>query len=179
LLHIFENRKNLMRSILKEFRTELYIVLILAVGFGFLLLDVALGGQLRSGLGDILNRTLDQLGEIRYQVSRYVLGFSPIQILAWAIIAGAIIWLVRRIRYRFRHSLHFAATACPDCESPIRRTHRSMFDRLLSKTFLPEARRYSCSNPQCGWSGLRHHRYRPQSFAPPEDLRPKPGEPSP
>lgn len=167
-----------MKSIIREFRTEIIIVLILAVGFGFLLLDIGLGGQLRSGVGTLLTQVLDQVGELRYQVSRYILGFSPIQILAWAVIIGAITWLVRRIRYRFRHSLHFAATVCPVCESPIRRTHRSMLDRLLSKTILPEARRYSCSNPQCGWSGLRHHRYRPQSFVPHEDLRPKPGEPT-
>ena len=48
---------------------------------------------------------------------------------------------------------------CPKCESSIKRMHRNIFDRFLSRTFMPNSRRYRCTNSECGWSGLRKSRY--------------------
>ncbi len=76
------------------------------------------------------------------------------------------IFLTWRIRYRFTHSERMGAEVCPRCGDRLQRIHRSWFDRLLSATLLPSARRYQCINKSCAWQGLRrrsqHHHHSPQ-----------------
>jgi hypothetical protein len=74
----------------------------------------------------------------------------------------AVPFVIHRVRYRFRLSEHWEPTACPKCSARLHRIHRSLFDRILSHTLLPGARRYECANPACSWSGLRRSRHADQ-----------------
>ena len=60
-----------------------------------------------------------------------------------------------RIRHRFLKSNHWNGTTCPKCGSEIVRKHRTRFDYIISKRFLPDARRYQCTKNACSWTGLR------------------------
>ncbi len=72
------------------------------------------------------------------------------------VILGLVLW---RIRRRWTHSLALKADLCPRCGASIYRVHRSPIEHLLSKTLLPDARRYHCSNLACSWKGLRKRRH--------------------
>lgn len=69
---------------------------------------------------------------------------------------GVVLW---RARVRFLNSAAWKATTCPRCGLPVVRARRNTTDRLVGGFILPHSRRYRCSNKQCGWSGLRHHRH--------------------
>jgi uncharacterized protein with PIN domain len=75
------------------------------------------------------------------------------------ILVATIAFVIWRIRYRFFNSDQFKATVCPVCGNEIHRVHRTVIDRILSKTLLPHARRYRCINQECNWSGLRRRRH--------------------
>jgi hypothetical protein len=103
-------------------------------------------------LQNFFQRTIDWL--IAFSRS-----FTLMDFLSVVLVLGAIGFLFWRIRYHFRRDPDYEAIACPRCGSAIRRVHRTSIDRILGKTFLPNSRRYRCSNKSCGWSGLRHQRY--------------------
>ncbi len=86
-------------------------------------------------------------------------GLSPSILLGSLLIIaimGLVLW---RIRWRWTHSLALKADLCPRCGASIYRIHRSPIEHLLSKTLLPDARRYHCSNSTCSWKGLRKRRH--------------------
>ncbi len=78
--------------------------------------------------------------------------------LGLVLMCGGTAFIAWRGRVRFLNSPHWRATACPRCDSPIHRVHRSPLDKVVSKVFLPHARRYRCEKADCGWTGLRHSR---------------------
>jgi predicted RNA-binding Zn-ribbon protein involved in translation (DUF1610 family) len=83
---------------------------------------------------------------------------TPAMLIGAVLVVGVSVFIVWRVRVRFFSSAHWRATACPRCGSPIHRVHRSLLDKVVSKVFLPHARRYRCEKAECGWSGLRHSR---------------------
>ena len=77
--------------------------------------------------------------------------------LAGAILALlGILFIAFRARYRYLGSQRWLSPYCPRCKSELHRVRRSSFDRFLSRTFLPHARRYLCKNAECRWSGLKY-----------------------
>lgn len=86
---------------------------------------------------------------------------------------SAVLVLIWVIRWQFLNAKTWSPSECPKCGSELHRIHRTSFDRLLSQTLLPEARRYRCENPYCHWDGLRRHRreepHRHHRTVPPED----------
>lgn len=66
---------------------------------------------------------------------------------------GFIFW---RVRLRLSRSQRLRSDACPACGSRLHRVHRTPLDRILTYIFYPAGRRYMCSDPKCGWSGILH-----------------------
>jgi hypothetical protein len=77
--------------------------------------------------------------------------------IGFLIVLLALAFIFWRVRYRFMNSKRWLDTACPRCQAKLVRIHRTRLDRWLGLSLLPHSRRYSCSNPQCGWNGLRYH----------------------
>ena len=88
---------------------------------------------------------------------------SPLILLVSLLIVAILVLVLWRIRWRWTHSLALNADLCPRCGASIYRVHRSPIEHLLSKTLLPGARRYHCSNLACGWKGLRKRRHHDSS----------------
>jgi hypothetical protein len=86
--------------------------------------------------------------------------FSPTAWLGLALITGGLLLLAYRMRVRFLRSAVWAATDCPRCGGHLHMAHRHWYERVLSKTLLPHARRYRCGNKDCRWTGLRRVRHR-------------------
>jgi hypothetical protein len=82
----------------------------------------------------------------------------PLPYLAAAVLgiggASALFWSLRR---RYLNSAAWRSTNCPKCNSRLRRSRRSSWDRFLGVTLLPHSRRYRCVEPACNWTGLRDH----------------------
>jgi hypothetical protein len=83
-------------------------------------------------------------------------GLTPAMLIGLGLIVAALAFIAWRIRVRFLNSAYWRVTECPKCGGVIHRIHRSVPDKVVSKIFLPHARRYRCE--KCSWSGLRHGR---------------------
>ena len=153
-----------MRKFLKNYWVE--IIILLAVLFALFMMvgNFDLVKSATRGLILAVNQVNRSFVPAINQLIDKILSFSLIDLLGVAIIIGACFLLYNRARHRYRTNPDNSATVCPHCGSQIKRIHRSGFDRLLSKTLKPNARRYSCVNPACGWDGLRVQRYRPEKF---------------
>ena len=153
-----------MRKFLKNYWVE--IIILLAVLFALFMMvgNFDLVKSASRGLSLAVKQVNRSLVTAINQLIDKILSFSLIELMGVAIIIGAGFLLYNRARYRYRTNPDNSATACPRCGSQIKRIHRSSFDRLLSKTLKPSARRYSCVNPACGWNCLRVQRYRPEKF---------------
>ena len=151
-----------MKQLLKEYRVEIAIVLLAMIGGVLMMGDFGIKGSVRSGLFGTVSgaQNIIKLGLER--LVNYILNFSVLDFIGWTIILGTIFFVAARIRYRYRSKSEFMATVCPRCSSPIKRVHRSSFDRLLGSTIMPGARRYRCINGRCGWSGMRRQHFRPE-----------------
>jgi hypothetical protein len=154
-----------VKRFLQDYRFELSVVS-LAVLIGIFLIFSELRRSVLGGLQGFLVRLLDLLLSYLEAVSGYLRSFSVLDLIGWLLILGAFAFGTGSIRGRYRANPAYDATVCPRCGSPIRRVHRTRFDRLLGKTLFPDSRRYLCANRDCGWSGLRHKRKRLESSIP-------------
>lgn len=149
-----------MKKILQDYWLE--IMLLLAALLGVVLLAGNAGTA-----GAVKTRMLNSFADLQQSISGsltrldgYVASFTAFDLVGWLLVVLMVYLVVVRMRRRFRTNPENAATVCPRCSSQIRRVHRSTWDRILAATILPNARRYACTNKRCGWSGLRHQRYR-------------------
>lgn len=78
---------------------------------------------------------------------------APVEVLAsMAVVLGVgVLFLV--VLSQLRQQMINEPQACPKCHKGVTRVHRTSFDRLLSK-FVPNLRRYACSDPFCGWTSI-------------------------
>jgi hypothetical protein len=146
-----------MKKFLREYRVELLALLLALLGIFLLIEQFEIRATLRSwasalsgGLWQGLNALIDSL-------LVYFKAFTLSDLMGWLLVTGATVFVFWRARLRFVSSTYWQSKICLRCGSSVMRVHRRSLDRLLSGTFLPDARRYRCSNTACGWSGLRHH----------------------
>ena len=148
-----------MKKFLKEFRNEIIVIILLVIGTVLLGANIGVGWAVRTSVTGVTRQVGPAISRAFNNFINYIISLSIIDIVGWALVILAVAYIYGRIRYRFRHNPHWEATVCPRCESPIKRVHRNMIDRLLGKTFMPSCRRYRCTNPECRWTGLRQQRY--------------------
>ena len=144
-----------MNKTLKEYRVEIIALLIALLGV------LLLVGQfeIRQTVLGFFYRLKDSLVEfargVDAAITNYINSFSLSDMLGWLLIFATLAFIAWRVRYRFLRSKYWNASACPRCNSKLRRSHRTTFERQVTKFLLPHGRRYSCTNEQCNWSGLR------------------------
>lgn len=149
-----------MKKILQDYWLEIMVLLVAFLGVVLLAGNAGTAGAVKTRM---LNSFADLQQSITGSLNRldgYVASFTAFDLVGWLLVALMLYFVVVRMRRRFRNNPENAATVCPRCASQIRRVHRSTWDRILANTILPNARRYACTNKRCGWSGLRHQRYR-------------------
>ena len=125
-----------------KFRIEIIAVIVVVVG-AILLFDLT-----------PIARTVDRI------VVSIFGRLTPAAVIGPALIAGAGLFIGRRLRVRFLRSTYWHVSVCPRCGGPLHRVHRSWLDRITTNTLLPRARRYRCSNADCRWEGLRRSQRR-------------------
>jgi hypothetical protein len=153
-----------MKKFIKEYTVELIIMSVALLGVYLLAGNFSFQATAKRGFSTVTNTLSRLLDKYLTKLVIYLRHFTVVDLLGLLLIVGAATLIIVRTRNRFLYSPANAATICPKCQSQIKRTHRSWFDRLLSKTLLPGARRYTCSNSACNWTGLRHRRSQPDSF---------------
>lgn len=143
-----------MKQVIKEYRIELFALLVVLLGI-FTVGDFSIRYRFMAFLGKASKALIGGMGQGSAWIANQAVMLTPGDFFGGfmaAVAAGFIVW---RIRYRFRHDQRWSLDYCPRCSNPIVRVHRKLMDRFLGVTLLPEARRYSCMNPQCSWTGLR------------------------
>jgi hypothetical protein len=153
-----------MKRFLKEYTTELIAGVLILCGI-FLMVERF---EIRATFLTILTGLFDGIWSILKGIPSSVSGrmtvLTTTDALGFLLILLAVGFIIWRIRHRFNTDKRWEIDACPKCSGPIMRVHRNWRDRVLGVTFLPDARRYRCMDPQCGWSGLLrrhvHHKRR-------------------
>ena len=151
-----------MKRLLKEYRVEIIVVFIAMIFVVLLVGDFGVKGAVKSGFYGSLTGAQNIVQSTLEKLVNYLLNLSALDFIGWGIIFGTIFFVAARIRYRYLSKTEYVANVCPRCSGPIKRAHRSSFDRFLGSTIMPDARRYMCINRRCGWSGLRRQHFRPE-----------------
>lgn len=149
-----------MRNKLKNYWFEILILCTLLLGFFLLLEQINIRGVILDAPGRVLNPAGRLLSNMQKELNNLVGLLTPSNVLGFILVFAAVAAVLWRLRSRFLNSDHWNASACPKCGSSLHRIHRSGFDRFLSRSILPDARRYLCSDPECGWEGLLRQIYR-------------------
>jgi hypothetical protein len=153
-----------MKRFIKEYSIELISAGLLIIGIFLMVERFEIRGTILTGLTNVFNAILSFLKKILTGASSRAVELSLSDALGSLLILLAVGFIVWRIRYRFQNGRRWASDFCPKCSGPIQRVHRSARDRVLGAAFFPDARRYRCVDPKCGWSGLLrrhiHHSHR-------------------
>ena len=172
-----------MKKLIKEQGLEIIILVILLIGILLLLHKTLFAPPPKIETGDrpppaepsptLLDRIgagLKRIGDARKSattaIGKYFGGLDSSEWLGWILVVAATALLLNRRRDRLLRSTRWVDDVCPKCGERIQRVHRNRLDRLINKVLRSHLRRYRCSNPDCGWSGLRHgkpHKTRPGS----------------
>lgn len=162
--------RGFMKRFLKEYALELAAGVFILGGVLLVVAGASVRTTILKATGIFLKGILSLLDRLLMGIGNRAATWSAAEATGLALMllaAGVIVW---RIRYRFHTGKRWALDTCPKCSSPIMRVHRKWPDRLLGATLLPEARRYRCVDPQCGWSGLLrrhiHHHHRQEEPVP-------------
>lgn len=164
-----------MKKFLKEYTLELIAAVLILCGVLLMIIDFPARSTIVTASTNIFQAILAALRQIISGASNRLAGLAISDALGILLVLAALGYLVWRIRHRFHTSPRWESEICPKCSSPIMRVHRTWWDRFLGATLLPEARRYRCVNPRCGWSGLlkrriHHVHARSGQFSGPENL---------
>jgi hypothetical protein len=145
-----------MKRFLKENSIELIAGFLVLAGVFLMVEPFEIREALLSAITKIVNAILSTINQVLIGAGNRAASLTTsdlIGIMLVLLAGGVIVW---RIRHRFITGKRWAIDICPKCTKPIMRVHRNWRDRFLSATFLPGARRYRCTDPTCGWSGLLH-----------------------
>jgi hypothetical protein len=143
-----------LKRIIAEYKIELGALFMGLLGV-FLILERVELWKLLEKLVQTIKTLINWIGET---IVGLLTNLSLSDLFGMLVIILAILFLVWRIRVRFEKSSHWMADVCPRCGSNLHRVHRTSFDRFLSRSLLPDARRYRCENRECSWEGLRRRR---------------------
>ena len=147
-----------MKKLLQKYRIELaalLIILLLVLQWGtWEEVSAAIPGYKSSLTPNLIEWLQGRMAKIAEVFS----SLSMVDLMIWLLILAALVLIAWRTRRRFLMSAAWQTYHCPRCGGDLHRLHRSSLDRLLSRSLLPDARRFGCANPDCGWSGLRRRR---------------------
>jgi hypothetical protein len=147
------HRESRLRQILRAYRFEIIWLAIVALGF-FLIFERL---NIRSSLFEWLKRVsavlLTGVGRLDDQFGAFLARITLSDAIGLALVLGAMVAIVLRVRWRLIHNSALALLRCPRCDGNIHRVHRHALDRLIS-LYVP-VQRYRCANDQCLWHGLR------------------------
>ena len=160
-----------MKRIFEEYKIEIIAVLLVLVGI-FMVLNLSIRETLLASGKHAGNAFVELVGQVWGWLGERAAAMTPGDFFGSLLIVTALGFIVWRIRYRFKTDQRWSIEVCPKCSSPIMRVHRKFWDRLLGTTIFPEARRYTCVNAQCSWTGLlrkhvHHRRSRAEQVAKP------------
>ena len=147
-----------MRRILQEYWLEFIALVVAATGVFLVVKEFSIREVLRLVYHNLLAHLGSWAQSASIAARNSIANFSTSDLLGGLLVIAGLAFLVWRSRYHFYRSEYWKAVNCPKCGSALHRIHRTSWDRFLSRTLLPEARRYKCKNPECGWSGLRQRR---------------------
>jgi hypothetical protein len=144
-----------MRKFIKNNWVEIIALVGVLIGIALLFLR----HQLMNWVTQIRNSLQSYSGSVSsYQdmLAEYAKRITLPELAGAALALLGILFIALRARYRYLTSQRWLSPYCPRCKSELHRVRRSSFDRFLSRTFLPHARRYLCKNTECRWTGLKY-----------------------
>lgn len=145
-----------MKKFFKANWVELLAGLGVVVGLVFVLQNPQARQAQLSSMAVFFQELARKLGAFGRQTMDAIQNLSTFETAAILLIILCAVLIGVRVRYRVLRSERWISPTCPKCGSDLARIRRTSFDRFLSASFLPDARRYQCRNQACDWQGLKH-----------------------
>jgi hypothetical protein len=145
-----------LRSIWREWRVEIVIVLLTMLAIFFLVERMNIRQTLFAWWVSLLKGLENLVTDLIRGVTDLVRNTTVSDLTAYVllfVVAGLGFW---RLRQRLMTRTRFTEPRCPRCGSDLHRIRRRWRDRVAN-VFVP-VRRYQCKNGECGWRGLRVRR---------------------
>jgi len=146
-----------VRKFLRSYWVEVLVLLGILIGIFLLVEQFDIRVALRSFFLHSIESLKNAAFNFNAKLKSFFTNLALSDLIGAFLILIAVILLVLRIRHRFSSSEIWRSDTCPRCGSGLQRIHRTPPDRILARTLLPHARRYQCTDTECGWSGLRRH----------------------
>lgn len=141
------------RQFLRTYRFEIVWLVVVAAGIFLIFERLNIRSSVIAWLQQILAAAVRGVGRLDDQMGALLARITLSDLVGLVLIAGALVAILLRVRWRLLRDPALALVRCPRCSGPIHRVHRHTIDRLIS-LYVP-VRRYSCASAQCGWRGLR------------------------
>lgn len=142
----------------RKYRFELIWLIVVGLGLFLLFERMSIRESLSAWFNATAARLLGGLQQLDGNLDVLIERVSFSDVFGVLLIAGAVVAILLRLRWRLLSDPKLTTAACPKCGGPVHRVHRTTSDHLIS-AFVP-VRRYRCSNDACRWRGLRvgkHH----------------------
>lgn len=143
-----------MKKLLKEYRIEAIAVLLALLGVFLLVEQFEIRATLRLFLENSTGWLANLVRALLDGLASYILSFTLSDLVGLLLVISASLFIIWRFRYHYIRSERWLSEGCPRCGSHLHRIHRTKLDHLLTKSLLPHAGRYLCSNSSCRWTGL-------------------------
>ncbi len=138
---------------LRQYRFEIIWAAVVALGVFLVFERMNIRRTVLQWLGAVAAALLHRAGHVGEAVAAFLARTTLSDAVGYALILGALVALLLRVRWRLMRSPRATALRCPACSGEIHRVHRSRLDHALSG-FVP-VQRYRCANRVCRWEGLR------------------------
>jgi uncharacterized protein YbaR (Trm112 family) len=157
-----------LKKFLKEYRVELMAVLLAALGVFLLTERFQIRSTLWKAVQDLVAFLRQGASSTWAFLGDFVRNTTASDLLGYVLLMLALAFIAWRLRYRFIRSRFWNIRACPRCHGPLQRIHRTSMERLFARITMLPTHRYHCTNPDCGWTGLRGHTHSTRRKPPPE-----------
>jgi hypothetical protein len=138
---------------LRRYSFEIVWAIVIALGMFLVLERMSIRATLMRWTQQGMAILFDSVGRVANALMAFVARTTLSDALGLVLLAGALMAILLRVRWRLLRTPALTVIKCPHCGSVIHRVHRHGGDRLV-RWFVP-VRRYRCANRKCRWSGLR------------------------
>ena len=153
-----------MRAFLRKYWLEVIVLFGLVIGV-FLLIEkvniLEIGAGIIAGAWTVIRSATAILF---LGVAGFFKQLELSEFIGLVLVLGGGFLLAWRARQRFMVSGRYRGRSCPRCGGWFLRVRRTRLDRILGGVLFLRLFRYRCSNPECGWEGLRKPGRRQEQF---------------
>jgi hypothetical protein len=147
------HQEDRVSKLLREYRFEVVWLAIVLLGLFLVLEQIEISPALLQWLTSTDQAVQEDMSLLDGAMQQAVAPTAEADAIGYALILGAAVAILLRIRWRLMRAPSLTSIRCPRCRADLHRVHRRTLDHAID-WYVP-VRRYRCANRQCNWDGLR------------------------